>query len=181
MKKIIFSACCLLSVCLTNAQTRFGVLSFTLPKGWISRSSGKDLEIVKMRGDNSGCKMILFQQLNTAVTGEKRFTELWNSYSRSGNAALQKQASPVKREDDGLVVISGSKITGSSEPYNTERFYTLCDGTLTALVMTESPGADCAAEIKSILATLKISVEVTDGNAKRRKIRKDRDSRLDRD
>ncbi len=161
MKKILLSVLCLLTVYLLNAQSKFGVISYTLPQGWYTRQSGNDLELVKKGDENSGCKITLFQQLNTVVNGERKFAELWTLKTKSGNT---KTASPVKREEDGWIFFSGTKTTGNKTP--TEIFYTLCDGSITAIILTELQGNSCLNEINSILAS--INIPVTETNSKTR-------------
>ncbi|NOT93704.1 hypothetical protein [Ferruginibacter sp.] len=71
MKKILLSVVCMFAVCLINAQSRFGVISYTLPEGWIARPSGDDMELVKAGDENTGCKITLFKQINTVIATEK--------------------------------------------------------------------------------------------------------------
>lgn len=166
MKKILLSACFLLTVCLLQAQTSFGVISYTLPEGWTARQSGEDLEFVKKGEENSGCKITLFKQMNSLVTTEKQFRDLWASKTNSGSTAVQKAGIPVRKEEDGWVSISGSKTTMNGASTDTEGFHTLCDGSLTAAILTQSKGSACTKEINSILAS--INIPVKDSNPKLR-------------
>jgi len=161
MKKILLSVSCILTVCLLNAQSKFAVLSYTLPQGWYARQSGNDLELVKKGDENSGCKITLFQQQNTVVNGERKFVELWTLKTKIGNA---KSGSPVKTEEDGWIFFSGSKTTANST--SRESFYTLCDGSITAIILTESQGSSCENELNRILAS--INIPVTDNSSKTR-------------
>lgn len=161
MKKIFLSVCCLITVYLTQAQSRFGVISYTLPEGWIARQSGNDLEFVKSGEENNGCKITLFNQLNSVVDNEKKFANLWALKTKTGKLAIQKTSLPVKKVEDGWISISGSKSwMNGTLPY-TEGFYTLCDGSITAIIMTESQGSVCEKEINTILASINIPIKVT--------------------
>lgn len=159
MKKLLLYAFCMLTVYSVKAQSKFAVLSYTLPQGWYARQSGNDLELVKKGAENSGCKITLFQQVNGVVNNGKKFAELWALKTKMGTT---KTAPPVKTEEDGWIFFSGSKTNGNS----TENFYTLCDGSITAIILTESQGSSCENELNGILAS--INIPVTDNNSKTR-------------
>jgi hypothetical protein len=122
------------------------------------------MELVKKGEENSGCKITLFQYLNSVVNSEKKYTGLWAVKTKSGNIKIQKTRLPVKKEEDGWIFFSGSKITGDNS--STESFYTLCDGSITAIILTEAQGSVCINEINSILAS--INIPVTGTNSKTR-------------
>jgi hypothetical protein len=151
----------MLTVCLLNAQSKFGVISYTLPQGWYTRQLGNDLELVKKGDENNSCKITLFQQVNSVVNGERKFAELWALKTKTGTA---KTSSPVKTEEDGWIFFSGTKTTGNSR--STESFYTLSDGSITAIILTESQGSLCENELNRILAS--INIPVTETNSKTR-------------
>jgi hypothetical protein len=159
MKKIFLSVVCLLAVCIIHAQS-FGVISYTLPEGWISSRLGSDMELVKSGAENSGCKIILYKQVSTAITTEKQFADVWATKTTVGNTAIQKKSIPVKTAGDGWISISATKTSGN----NTEGFYTLCDSSLTAIILTQSPNSACAKEIQSIMATFNIPVKNSNPN-----------------
>jgi hypothetical protein len=167
MKKILLLLLCILAVNLTNAQSRFGIISYTLPEGWYARHSGNDIELVKKGAENSGCKIILFQEVNNVVNGEKKYAELWALKTKTSNTKLQKTIPPVKTEDDEWVSFSGVKTIGKS----TEGFYTLCDGSKTAMVLAESPDSSCTNEIDSILTSVIIPEKEIKTKTRTRKIR----------
>ena len=83
------------------------------------------------------------------------FTELWALKTKSINNKLQKAGIPVKTESDGWISISASKTSGN----NTEGFYTLCDSSITAIILTQIPGGACIKEIQSILASINIPLK----------------------
>ncbi|MGG9963086.1 hypothetical protein [Ferruginibacter sp. SUN106] len=166
MKKIILSVICLVAVGLVNAQSSFGVISYTLPEGWIARPVGSDMELVKSGEENSGCSITFFKQMNTIVTAEKRFGLLWASKTKSGNNNLQKFTIPVRTEGDGWVCIAASKTIPNGTSADTEGFYTLCDSSITAIILIQSPGNSCLKEIQNIMAS--INIPVKDSNPKLR-------------
>jgi hypothetical protein len=152
MKKIFLSAACMFIVCLLHAQS-FGVISYTLPEGWTATRLGNDWGFVK-NGD-ANCKIILFKQTNTIVATVKQFADLWESKTTIGTTPMQKKTIPVKTEGDGWISISASKTNGN----NTEGFYTLCDSSITAIILTQSTGSACTKEIQGILASINIPVK----------------------
>jgi hypothetical protein len=127
MKKILLSFLCILVVCVTNAQSRFGIINYSLPEGWYARQSGNDIELVKRGAENSVCKIILFQQVNIVVDSEKKYAELWALKTKNN---FKIKIPPVKTEEDGWISFSGSATAGKS----TEGFYTLTDGSKTAMI-----------------------------------------------
>ncbi len=159
MKKILLSVLCSLAFLLTNAQSKFGIINYTLPQGWYARQSGNDMELVKKGAENS-CKITLFQELNSVVKGEKQFAELWASKTKSGNANIKEITPPVKTEEDDWISYAGSKGINSESPY-TEGFYTLSDGSKTAIILAEAQGSLCIDEINSILASIYIPEKET--------------------
>lgn len=161
MKKIFLSFLCILTVCLVNAQSQFGIISYSLPQGWYARQSGNDLELVKKGAENSGCKITLFQQVNFVVNGERKFVELWASKTKTGNT---KTPSPVKTEEDGWISFSGFKTMGKGT--TTEGFYTVCDGSQTAIILAEAQESSCINEINSILASITIPEKETNSKTK---------------
>ncbi|MEQ1800137.1 MAG: hypothetical protein ABL872_19430 [Lacibacter sp.] len=161
MKKIFLSVLCLFTVYLLNAQSQFGIISYSLPQGWYARQSGNDLELVKKGDDNSGCKITLFQQVNTLVNDEKKFIQLWALKTKTGST---KTASPIKTEDNGWISFSGFKTTGKGT--TTEGFYTVCDGSQTAIILAEAQENSCINEINSILASITIPAKETRSKAK---------------
>jgi hypothetical protein len=172
MKKILLLLLCVLVVCLTNAQSGFGIINYTLPEGWYDRQAGNDIELVKKGAENSGCKITLFQQVNTVVDGEKKYAELW-ALKTTNNFKIQKKTTPVKTEDEEWISFSGSKTNGK----NTEGFYTLSDGNKTAMMLATSPDNTCADELDIILASINISSKEsgpktkTKAKAKSKKVR----------
>ncbi len=158
-EKILLSVLCNLAVCLTNAQSRFGIINYELPQGWYARESGVNMELVKKGAENS-CKITLFQELNSVVKGEKQYAELWASKTKSGNSQLKETTPPVKTEEDDWISYSGSKGISSKSPY-TEGFYTLSDGSKTAVILAEAQGSLCIDEINSILASINIPEKET--------------------
>ena len=167
MKKVLLSVLCSLVVCLTNAQSRFGIINYTLPQGWYARQSGVNMELVKKGAENS-CKVTLFQELNSVVKGEKQFAELWALKTKSGNARINKTTPPVKTEEDDWISFSGSKGFNSKSPY-TEGFYTLSDGSKTAIILAEAQGSLCIDEINTILASINIPEKETKTQTKAKK------------
>jgi len=159
MKKILLSVLCILAVCLTNAQSKFGIINYTLPQGWYARQSGVNIELVKKGAENS-CKITLFQEINSVVNGEKQFAELWASKTKSGNTKISKTNPPVKTEEDDWISYAGSKGINSESPY-TEGFYTLSDGSKTAIILAEAQGSLCIDEMNSILASINITEKET--------------------
>jgi hypothetical protein len=168
MKKILLSLLCILAFCLTNAQSRFGIINYSLPEGWYARQLGNDVELVKKGAENSGCKITLFQQVNMVVDGEKKYAELW-ALKTISNFKVQQKIPPVKTEEESWISFSGSKTNGK----NTEGFYTLTDGSKTAMILVVSPENSCTDEIDSLLATIHISEKETSTKtkAKRKGIR----------
>ena len=164
MKKILLSVLCILTVCLTNAQSRFGIINYTLPQGWYARESGVNMELVKKGSENS-CKITLFQELNSVVKGEKQFAELWALKTKSGNAKISKSTPPVKTEEEDWITYAASKGINSKPPY-TEAFYTLSEGSKTAIILAEAQGDLCIDEINSILASINIPEKQTKTKAK---------------
>ena len=169
MKKVLLSVLCSLAVCLTNAQSQFGIINYTLPQGWYARQSGNDLELVKKGAENS-CKITLFQELNGVVKGEKQYAELWALKTKSGNARIKETIPPVKTEEDDWISYSGSKGINSKPPY-TEGFYTLSDGSKTAIILAEAQGNLCIDEMNSILTSINIPEKETKTNTKSKKKR----------
>jgi hypothetical protein len=166
MKKIILSVLCILSVCILNAQSQFGAISYTLPEGWIARQSGNDIEFVKKGDENSGCKITLFEQLKTVISSEKKFAELWALKTKITNTNLKKTTTPVKTEEDGWISISASKTTPNGKSDYMEGFYTLCDNSITAIIMTQAQGSSCLKEIESILASINIPIKETNSKTR---------------
>jgi len=159
MKKVLLSVLFSLAVCLTNAQSRFGIINYTLPQGWYARQTGNDLELVKKGAENS-CKITLFQELSTVVKGEKQYAQLWASKTKSGSAKISKTTPPVKTEEEDWITYAASKGINSKSPY-TESFYTLSDGSKTAIILAEAQGSLCIDEMNSILASINIPEKET--------------------
>jgi hypothetical protein len=173
MKKILLSVLCILVVCLVNAQSQFGIINYTLPGGWYARQLGNDIELVKKEAENSNCKITLFQQVNRAVNSEIKYAELWALKTKSGNAKIPNTIPPVKTEEDGWISFSGFKVIGKSTPPYSEGFYTLSDGSKTAIILAEAQGSSCINEINSILASINIPEKETNTKtkAKSKKVR----------
>jgi len=159
MKKVLLSVLCSLVVCLTNAQSQFGIINYELPQGWYARPSGNDMELVK-KGAKNSCKITLFQELNSVVKGEKQYVQLWALKTKSGNAKINKTTPPVKTEEEDWITYAASKGVNSKSPY-TESFYTLSDGSKTAIILAEAQGSSCIDEMNSILASINIPEKET--------------------
>lgn len=155
---------CLCFVFFVNAQSQFGVLGYTVPEGWVAKPVGEDMEIVKRGEENSGCKITLFRQINTPVTTEKKFTELWTAKAKNRGTAIHKASSPVIVTEDGWVSIAAS-VSSTASSY-TESFYTLCDSSITVVILTQATSAACVKEIKNIMATFNIPVMVTNSKTR---------------
>jgi hypothetical protein len=168
MKKILLPLLCILVVCSTDAQSRVGIINYSLPEGWYARQAGNDMELVKKGAENSSCKITLLQQVNTVVDDEKKYAELW-ALKTTVNFRVKQKITPVKTEEDGWISFSGSKTNGK----NTEGFYTLTDGSKTAMILAVSPENSCTDEIDSILATINIPGKEasTKTKAKSKKVR----------
>ena len=80
--------------------------------------------------------------------------------TKSGNAKIKETTPPVKTEEDDWISYSGSKGINSKPPY-TEGFYTLSDGSKTAMILAEAQGSLCIDEVNSILASIYISEKET--------------------
>ena len=122
------------------------------------------MELVKKGAENS-CKITLFQQLNSVVKGEKQFAELWALKTKSGTAKINKTTPPVKTEEDDWITYAGSKGVNSKPSY-TEAFYTLSDGSKTAMILAEAQGSSCIDEMNSILASINIPEKETNTKTK---------------
>jgi hypothetical protein len=170
MKIILLSLLCTLTVSLTSAQSRFGIINYTLPNGWYARQAGNDMELVKKGAENS-CKITFFQELNSVVKGEKQFAELWALKTKSGNAKIKETIPPVKTEEDDWISYSASKGINSKPPY-TEGFYTLSDGSKTAIILAEAQGNLCIDEMNSILASINIPEKETKTTTKSKKAKR---------
>jgi len=160
MKKILLSLLCIV-VYVANAQSQFGIINYTLPEGWYARQLGSDIELVKKGDENSGCKIILFQQVNTVVDSEKKYAGLWALKSMN-NFKTQKKTPVVKTEEEGWISFSGSATDGK----NNEAFYTLSNGSKTAMILVASPRGSCTDEIDGILATIHIPEKETGSKTK---------------
>ncbi|NOT93705.1 hypothetical protein [Ferruginibacter sp.] len=74
---------------------------------------------------------------------------------------MQKTTIPVKTEEDGWISISATKTIPNGTLFYTEGFYTLCDSSSTAIILTQVQGSACLKEMQSIMASFNIPVKQT--------------------
>ncbi|MGO8056232.1 hypothetical protein, partial [Rhizobium leguminosarum] len=80
---------------------------------------------------------------------------LWASKTKNGNSKINKTTPIIKTEEADWITYAGSKGINSKPPY-TESFYTLSDGSKTAIILVEEQGSLCIDEMNSILASISI-------------------------
>jgi len=150
-----------MAVCLTDAQSKFGIINYTLPEGWYARQSGNDIELVKKGAENSSCKITLFQEIKGVVNSDTKYAELWALNTKSDHTNVSNTIHPHKTEEDNWISLSGSKITDKKTSPYTEGFYTLSDGGKTAIILAQAQESKCIDEIDRILASINIGEKET--------------------